>query len=621
MIMKIDIFALKNTIQRLQKKLLESRTSAGYWEGHLSSSALSTATATFALSIVDSRKHNLFIEKGLDWLCTNQNADGGWGDTIDSISNLSTTLLCYSAFNQKETNSKYRGTVEKMRSWLITCLGSLDAELLAEALDKKYDNDKSFSVPILTMCALAGRLGVGVHGWSCVKPLPFELAIFPHQLYKWLRLPVVSYALPALIAVGYARYQHCKPRNPLVRLIRGLTLQRAIKILESIQPENGGFLEATPLTAFVVMSLAASGEKENIVVDKGANFLISSMRADGSWPIDTNLASWVTTLALDALTGGDKQTDVLPKADQKQLLEWLLHSQHRQIHPYTHCDPGGWAWTDLAGAVPDADDTSGVLIALRNLDDIKDEILDSAEKGIQWLLDIQNTDGGIPTFCRGWSKLPFDRSTPDITSHAIAAMSVWEKFLPENRQQNIQKAIARCISYLKRVQRENGSWIPLWFGNQMTPEQENPVYGTAKVVINLLKMPESYVDNSELILSKSIRWLLTAQNTDKGWGGEKGIVSSIEETALAIDALAGFLLRTSRTNAKLSDSELETSMKEAVLSGVNWLICHTGNGTKLQPSPIGLYFARLWYCEELYPVAFCLSAMNKVQKLNTIGYL
>jgi hypothetical protein len=40
---------------------------------------------------------------------------------------------------------------------------------------------------------------------------------------------------------------------------------------------------------------------------------------------------------------------------------------------------------------------------------------------VRWLLDLQNGDGGIPTFCRGWGALPFDRSAPDLTAHALRA--------------------------------------------------------------------------------------------------------------------------------------------------------------------------------------------------------
>ena len=56
--------------------------------------------------------------------------------------------------------------------------------------------------------------------------------------------------------------------------------------------------------------------------------------------------------------------------DRRRLRAWLLVQQFRSPHPYTNAASGGWAWTDLPGSVPDADDTSGALLALHNLGDI-----------------------------------------------------------------------------------------------------------------------------------------------------------------------------------------------------------------------------------------------------------
>src|SRR5581483_874435 len=52
---------------------------------------------------------------------------------------------------------------------------------------------------------------------------------------------------------------------------------------------------------------------------------------------------------------------------KEELRAWLLHQQYRERHPYTGADPGGWAWTDLPGGVPDCDDTPGALLALHHL--------------------------------------------------------------------------------------------------------------------------------------------------------------------------------------------------------------------------------------------------------------
>src|SRR5690606_25955223 len=108
-------------------------------------------------------------------------------------------------------------------------------------------------------------------------------------------------------------------------------------------------------------SLAGMGAAGHPVVRKGVEFLVNSVQPDGSWPIDTNLATWVTTLSINAL--GD---DGLPEDARAPLREWLLGQQYREVHPFTNAAPGGWAWTDLPGGVPDADDTPGALLALMN---------------------------------------------------------------------------------------------------------------------------------------------------------------------------------------------------------------------------------------------------------------
>src|SRR4051812_42155803 len=88
---------LAQALANARRLLLAVRTPAGHWEGELSSSALSTATATFALALHDARRHAPQIGAGLAWLLQTQNSDGGWGDTTLSFSNISTTALCWAA--------------------------------------------------------------------------------------------------------------------------------------------------------------------------------------------------------------------------------------------------------------------------------------------------------------------------------------------------------------------------------------------------------------------------------------------------------------------------------------------------------------------------------------------
>src|SRR5208337_707852 len=133
---------------------------------------------------------------------------------------------------------------------------------------------------------------------------------------------------------------------------------------------------------FVTLSLAASGHAQHPVAVKAVEFLVNSVRPDGSWPIDTNLATWVTTLSINALAAAG-ELDRLDKKDE--LRDWLLKQQYKQRHPYTGADPGGWAWTDLPGGVPDADDTPGAVLALHHLNgtiDMKLVVSENSDQSI-----------------------------------------------------------------------------------------------------------------------------------------------------------------------------------------------------------------------------------------------
>ena len=644
---------LESALERATQALLAERTAAGPWKGSLSSSALSTATAVCALAVAgretraaagspppDSPAHfQPQIEAGLNWLASHVNKDGGWGDTTLSVSNLSTTALCWAAFGAAPgADQRHRALLERVEAWLARLAGGIAPDILAPAIIRRYGKDRTFSVPILTMCALAGRLGTGAEAWRHVIPLPFELAALPPRWFAAVRLPVVSYALPALIAIGQARHWHRPTRNPATRLLRRLARRRTLKVLTRIQPHNGGFLEATPLTSFVVMSLAGSGQADHPVVRAGLQFLLESQRPDGSWPIDTNLATWVTTLAINALT----ETPALSPGHRSALRDWLLAQQYRRVHPYTQAAPGGWAWTDLPGGVPDADDTAGALIALHLLkSEIRTDtappvrisdfgflsdfgfrisdfpsppasLREAAIAGATWLLGIQNNDGGIPTFCRGWGALPFDRSSPDLTAHALRAWQIWLEELPAEMRPHVSAAMDRALAYLQRTQRADGAWIPLWFGNQHAPREENPAYGTARVLSALLPClhtPVTVTLPIGPIAAKAAQWLLAAQHPDGSWGGAPGCPSSVEETALAVQALA----ETGRFRQLPGPLEREF-LRAAVERGALWLIERVESGAWTQPAPIGFYFAKLWYYEQLYPLIFTTGALAKAAR-------
>lgn len=603
----IDPARVRACYEIARQDLLNERDASGHWIGELSTSALSTATAVSALQLAlrngsqSSDADVSLIRGGVRYLLDHQNSDGGWGDTDLSYSNIATTMLAVAALT-------LTGDAEQNPSVLSAANAYIEKKGGIAGLRKRYGKDKTFAVPILTNYALAGLVD-----WKEVAPLPFEAAVLPQSFYKFIQLPVVSYAIPALVAIGQAKYFHDKPWNPLMRMIRGSTFNSAAKVLTKMQPESGGYLEAIPLTSFVVMSLAATERANSQVAQNGLRFIRESVRDDGSWPIDTNLATWVTTLSINALSVlGDDKSHLTPEC-----LEWLLDCQTKEVHPFTGAAPGAWGWTDLSGSVPDADDTPGALLALRNFYDQADldqethqRIEAAASAGCQWLLDLQNGDKGWPTFCRGWGTQPFDRSGGDLTAHVMRGLFVWSWTWAHERQ----NPLGGGMTYLSK-HRVDDHWLPLWFGNQDREEEDNPIYGTSKV---LAYFRDTYNPDAPLpekiaaARDNALNWLAQQQNEDGGFGGGQAVKdatngryeSSVEETSLAIEGL-------------LCDNK-GIENYPGLEKALDWLCHRVEENSHVECSPIGFYFSKLWYYEKLYPRIMTVSALaHACRALNT----
>ena len=154
---------------------------------------------------------------------------------------------------------------------------------------------------------------------------------------------------------------------------------------------------------------------------------------------------------------------------------------------------------------------------------------------------------------------------------------------------------AAARRYLAATQAADGSWSPLWFGNEHASDENNPVYGTAQVIKHL-SGNDSLATRAHALIQTGLGYLLTAQKPDGSFGGDATAPSSIEETAVALHALCG------------------SSSIQNLAPSIQWLLTATRNGTHFPTAPIGLYFARLWYHEQLYPVVWTLGALQAARR-------
>ena len=546
-------------------RLLRARNpETGLWTGRLSSSAVATATAAAALRLAGAENHAPLVRNALDFLARTVNADGGWGDSPESPSNPTAALLGYGALNLSR-DPNHAAIRAAARGYLTKHFGGLDADRLVPGVGGLYGADATFAAPILAFCA-----GAGLISWAAVPRLPFELSLLPRALYRWANLPVVSYALPALISLGLAKRKNSIFRNACLRR------------LSAMQPASGGFLEAAPLTSFCAICLNEAGLRDSEAAKKALSFLENTVREDGAWAIDSDLGQWVGFLAVAAL-GGER----FPEEERRTMAERIKAGQYKTVHPFNGAQPGGWGWTLRDGAVPDADDTSAALIALHEL--APEGYDDAVAAGLRWLMDTQNRDGGMPTFCRGWGALPFDRSCPDISAHAWRALAVWRDAPPGAAMKNrIRRACSRLIGYLRKNISPEGCFYPLWFGDQAAPDLRAPIYGAAAALEHLAGAAEA-AD----FTPRAARYLLDAQNPDGGWGGAPGVRS-------------GWIM-TARATRALRDCAMPGA-QAARAGGLDFL---RRNGAMARiPEPVGLYFANLWYSEALYNDIFAAAAVR-----------
>ena len=170
--------------------------------------------------------------------------------------------------------------------------------------------------------------------------------------------------------------------------------------------------------------------------------------------------------------------------------------------------------------------------------------------------------------------------------------------------EGLEGAATQGDRHFPAVQRPDGAFLPLWFGNQSAPAESNPTYGTARVVIALAAWKRRGHRGVDAMLLAGSRWLRDTRDPDGGWGADRGLSSSIEETGLAIGALA---------DGAAAAGSLD-GIAPAVTEACDWLGTATEGARTFAATPIGLYFAKLWYSESLYPLLFAVEGLGRAQR-------
>ena len=250
---------------------------------------------------------------------------------------------------------------------------------------------------------------------------------------------------------------------------------------------------------------------------------------------------WNTSLIGYALqeAGVSPEDKMVVEANQ-----YLLDRQHDQYGDWVihnpNSLPGGWGFSNINTINPDVDDTTA---SLRSISRMTSTNLDAWSRGINWLLSMQNDDGGWAAFEKNTDKKIFeflpiekgefiltDPSCADITGRTLEFFGNYTN-VPKDHE-----TIKKGVKWLVDHQEVDGSWYGRWGICY--------IYGTWGAVTGLAAVG---VPSSDSSIQKAVKWLQGIQNADGGWGescysDSKGKyvplkTSTLTHTAWALDAL------------------------------------------------------------------------------------
>ncbi|WP_374706625.1 squalene--hopene cyclase [Paenibacillus sp. J2TS4] len=215
--------------------------------------------------------------------------------------------------------------------------------------------------------------------------------------------------------------------------------------------------------------------------------------------------------------------------------DWIIHNPNTV--------PGGWGFSETNTINPDVDDTTAALRVIQGISRTDSSYKEARNRGLNWVLSMQNNDGGWPAFEKntnnemltwlaidGAKSAAIDPSEADLTGRTLEYLGNFAGL--RTRHEFIKSATYWLINH----QEQDGSWYGRWGICY--------IYGTWAALTGLKAVGLSTQHET---IQKGARWLLSIQNPDGGWGescrSDRLLVyvplgeSTPSQTAWALDAL------------------------------------------------------------------------------------
>jgi squalene-hopene/tetraprenyl-beta-curcumene cyclase len=527
---------LENTIERGANHLLSLQAEEGFWQGELEADTTLESDYIYYLHVLGKADPER-IAKLANYVRCRQLADGGWSIYPGGPSELNATCKAYFALKLAGDSTDARHMTQARET--IHRLGGLE-------------HTNSYVRFYLAL--------VGAVGWELVPSIPPELMLLPtwfhfniYEMSSWTRGIVIPMTILSTLRPDWRLPERARVdelfkdpthkaaafdwseqllswKNVFLALDRGFKLyeklpwkplrQRALREAKSWMlnhlERTDGLAAIYPAMMNSIFALIALGHGPDDPltwreIKEFSRFEIEEGDTIRMQPCVSPV--WDTCIAMVALEEAGLPADhpALVKAADWMLSKQVLGPGDWQIKN-KDAEPGGWAFEFRNDFYPDVDDTAFVLMALQRVKYPDPKRMEGAiRRGIQWLLSMQNRDGGWAAFDRDNDRkslcnIPFadhnamiDPSTADVTARVVECLGRfgWPAEHP---------AIQRAVKFLLKDQSDDGSWFGRWGVNY--------IYGTSGV----LRALETVSQTARDYCQRAVAWLRTVQKADGSFG-------------------------------------------------------------------------------------------------------
>jgi squalene-hopene/tetraprenyl-beta-curcumene cyclase len=630
---------LQRAIERARRCLLDMQQPDGHWVGELQGDTILESEYVLLMAFLG-REDEDVCRKAANYILQQQMPEGGWNNYPLGPADLSVSVKAY--FALKLTGHDVQAPyMRRAREGILSLGGAAGCNSFTKfylALLGQFPYANCASVPpemvllprwsyinLYAMSSWTRTIVVPLSIFSACKPvrqLPVEKGIA--ELFKQAPYTPLWPVKPSGRLLSWANFflgidWIYKKIEPRLGPIRRLALKRAAAWMREHLRESEGLGAIFPPMIYTVIVYRCLGVPDDAPEMQKAlaqldEFMIEEGDTIRLQPCFSPV--WDTALTLNALADAELPHD---HPSIQRASRWLLAKEvrHKGDWSLTNAglEPGGWFFEYHNAFYPDIDDSAMVLMALAKTGQSDTRRgRPAVERGLRWLLGMQNSDGGWAAFDRDinrevLTRVPFadhnamlDPSCPDITARVLEALGHYG-FGVEHPQ------VGRAIDFLRKTQDERGCWIGRWGVNY--------IYGTWQVLCGL---NSTGFDMQDTMVRRAVAWLQKVQQSGGGWG----------ETCRSYDdpSLAGQGAPTASQTAwaLLALLAAGESDSDAVRAGIEYLLKTQGaDGNWREDLFTGTGFPKVFYLKyHLYRLYFPLMALARfqrsVQQSPTIGY-